>query len=227
MAAKKKGRKKASQKAKQPQWEAASYAIDQRLIKALAHELRVHILAILNDRMASPKELSEELEEGLSQVSYHVKVLKDLECIEMIKTEPRRGAVEHYYQASQKVFIPAWMMRLMPKTVQRGMFSDVLDDIEEDVSTSLSAGTFDKRPDWVVGRDPRKLDPKARERADELAGEFFEAWEELEVDSQARVASGETDPKELIDTTAVVLVYGSAQGKKLRPRKKRGKRKRR
>jgi DNA-binding transcriptional ArsR family regulator len=215
VAAKKKGRSKT----KKPQWEAVSYSVDQRLIKALAHELRVHILAIFNDRMASPKELSKELNEGLSQVSYHVKVLKDYDMIEMVKTEPRRGAVEHYYQASKKVFMPAWMMRLIPQSVQRSMFGDVLEDIEQDVSTSLQAGTFDKRPDWVVGRDPRNLDAKARERGDVIAARFFEEWEELEVESDARVASGEST--ETIPTTAVVLIFGSALGKKLKPRKKK------
>ena len=79
--------------------------MDQRLVKALAHPLRVEILTILNERMASPNELSKELEEGLSQVSYHVKVLKDFECIEMVKTEPRRGAVEHYYRATARAFL--------------------------------------------------------------------------------------------------------------------------
>ncbi len=48
--------------------------LDQRLIKALAHPLRVEILAILNERVASPNELAKGLGEGLSQVSYHVKV---------------------------------------------------------------------------------------------------------------------------------------------------------
>src|SRR5262249_46938477 len=84
--------------------------VDQRLVKALAHPLRVEILTILNERMASPNELSKELEEGLSQVSYHVKVLKDFECIEMVKTEPRRGAVEHYYRATSRAYLtdPDW-----------------------------------------------------------------------------------------------------------------------
>ena len=82
-----------------------STGVDQRLVKALAHPLRVEILTILNERMASPNELSKELEEGLSQVSYHVKVLKDFECIEMVKTEPRRGAVEHYYRATARAFL--------------------------------------------------------------------------------------------------------------------------
>ncbi len=223
MAVKKPSRPKGKGKAvKKRQREASSKTVDQRLIKALAHPLRVEILAILNDRMASPNELSKELEEGLSQVSYHVKVLKDFECIEMVKTEPRRGAVEHYYRASSKVFIPVWMMKLIPKSAQREMFGDVLADIEQDVGASLETGTFDKRPDWVVGRDPRILDGKGREDAEEAAAEFFERYEEIEGEAANRRAKGEGDG-ESIPTTAVVLVFGSALGKKLKPTKKRGK----
>lgn len=223
MAAKKPGRSKGKGKtAKKRQQEASSKTVDQRLIKALAHPLRVEILAILNDRMASPNGLSKELEEGLSQVSYHVKVLFDFECIEMVKTEPRRGAVEHYYRASNKVFIPVWVMKLIPKSAQREMFGDVLADIEQDVGTSLETGTFDKRPDWVVGRDPRILDSKGREDAEEAAAEFFERYEEIEGEAANRRAKGEGDG-ESIPTTAVVLVFGSALGKKLKPTKKRGK----
>lgn len=39
-------------------------SLNQRLIKALAHPLRVKLLAYLNDREWSPNELSEELNEG-------------------------------------------------------------------------------------------------------------------------------------------------------------------
>ena len=81
--------------------------IDQRLIKALAHPLRSDILAILNERVASPNELSQQLGEGLSQVSYHVKVLREFDCIELVKTEPRRGAVEHFYRAIKRSLLTA------------------------------------------------------------------------------------------------------------------------
>ena len=204
--------------------ETSSRSVDQRVIKALGHPLRVEILAILNDRMASPNELSKELEEGLSQVSYHIKVLKDFDMIHMVKTEPRRGAVEHYYRASTRVFIPVWVMKLMPKSAQRHMFSDVLADVEQDVGTSLETGTFDKRPDWVVGRDPRILDGVAREDAEELAAEFYERYEQLEVDSDRRRQKGEGEG-ESVPTTAVMLIFGSAEGKKLKSSKAKRKRK--
>ena len=95
--------------------------VDQRLVKALAHPLRVQILTILNERMASPNELSKELEEGLSQVSYHVKVLKDFECIEMVKTEPRRGAVEHYYRATARAYLSDKDWQNLPDSVKPGL----------------------------------------------------------------------------------------------------------
>jgi DNA-binding transcriptional ArsR family regulator len=215
MAAKKKGKMSKKQRR-----ETGSRFVDQRVIKSLAHELRVEILAILNDRMASPNELSKELGEGLSQVSYHVKVLKDYDMIELVKTEPRRGAVEHYYRASTKVMIPSWALKLLPKSAQRGVWGDVMADIEQDVGTSLETGTFDKRDDFVVGRDSRNLDGIARKAGEGLAAEFYERWEQLEVDTDRRIVNGESDG-EIHPTTAAVLIFGSAEGKKLKARKKK------
>ncbi len=73
--------------------------IDQGVVKALAHETRVEILRILNEREASPRQLAKLLDQSLTQVGYHVKWLSDSEVIQLARTEPRRGAVEHYYRA--------------------------------------------------------------------------------------------------------------------------------
>lgn len=220
MASTKPSKSKRSERAKKPKREAASKNVDQRLMKALAHPLRVEILAILNDRVASPNELSKELEEHLSQVSYHIKVLKDFEMIEMVKTEPRRGAVEHYYKACEEVFISSEQLKLMPKSVQAGVWGPVLADIEQDVGTSLEIGTFDKRSDIVVGRDSRILDGHGCEEAEKLAAEFYRRYKQLEVDSDQRRQKEEGDGKS-IPTTAAVLIFGSALGKRLKPSKGR------
>ena len=52
--------------------------IDQRLVRALAHPLRVQILEILGERVASPNWLSEELETGLTHVAYHTRTLRQV-----------------------------------------------------------------------------------------------------------------------------------------------------
>jgi DNA-binding transcriptional ArsR family regulator len=218
MAAKKGGQPKAKKKkTAKRQWEAAGPAVDQRLMKALGHPLRIGILTVLNDRMASPNELSKQLEEGLSQVSYHVKVLKDYEMIEMVKTEPRRGAVEHYYRAVSDVFLPSWQMKLMPKSGQRTAYSNVLIELEQDMCTSLETGTFDKRPDWVVARDRGVLDNQGREDAEEAAAEFLKRYKEIKGEAANRLAKGEGEP---VPTTAALLIFGSARSKKPKSEKK-------
>jgi DNA-binding transcriptional ArsR family regulator len=79
---------------------AAMLGPDPEVVKALNHPTRQQILAELRDRApapASPSELAGVLGEGLSQVSYHVKILRELGVLKLVRTEPRRGAVEHYY----------------------------------------------------------------------------------------------------------------------------------
>ena len=102
--------------------------VNQALVKSLAHELRAEILAILNERMASPNELAKELGEGLSQVSYHVKVLKDYEVIRLVKTEPRRGAVEHYYRATSRAYLTDRDWHELPDSVRVGMSADLFQE---------------------------------------------------------------------------------------------------
>jgi DNA-binding transcriptional ArsR family regulator len=200
-------------------------SLKQRLIKAMSHPLRVHILAYMNDRPWSPSELADELAEGLSQVSYHVKVLKDFELIEMTKTEPRRGAVEHYYKAIERVFMPSSITKQLPRSAQRGMFVDTIEDANKDVAASLKSGRFDKRDDYHVSYTPADLDGIACKAAEKLADKYVEDFIQLGADAAKRRANGEGD-EEHIPTSAVILVFGSEQAEKekapsRKPRKKK------
>src|SRR5688500_18924529 len=95
--------------------------IDQRLVKALGHPLRAQILTVLNERVASPNELAQETGEPLGNVSYHVRLLADLDCVELVRTEPRRGAVEHYYRAT----VPPWLDKSAWKSLPKSLRSSV------------------------------------------------------------------------------------------------------
>jgi DNA-binding transcriptional ArsR family regulator len=75
-------------------------SLEHSVAKAFAHPLRVRILGILNERVASPNLLSQELDQSLNLVAYHVRVLEKYRCIELVDTKQRRGATEHFYRAS-------------------------------------------------------------------------------------------------------------------------------
>lgn len=192
MAAKSKSKKK------------SSGGVDQRLVKALAHPLRVEILAILNERMASPNELSKELEEGLSQVSYHVKVLKDFECIEMTKTEPRRGAVEHYYRATARAFLSDKDWKTLPDSVKPGMSAAVVRMVIDEVISALNAGTFDSREERHLSFTPGHVDEQGWKESVDLVNETLEKVIKIHAASAKRLAkSGE----EGIPATAVLMNF--------------------
>ncbi len=197
-----------------------STGVDQRLVKALAHPLRVQILAILNERMASPNELSKELEEGLSQVSYHVKVLKDFECIEMVKTEPRRGAVEHYYRATERAFISDRDWQGLPDSVKPGVSSSALRMIVEDVVGAIDGGTFNARDDVHMSWTPGVVDEQGWSESVELVEATLKQVVAIHAGSAKRLAkSGE----EGIPATVVLMNFeGLAPEAKPAQRGKKG-----
>src|SRR5438477_543648 len=52
---------------------------DPRYVKAMSHPLRVRILAMLDERTASPVELAGWLRASLGTVAYHVRTLERIE----------------------------------------------------------------------------------------------------------------------------------------------------
>jgi DNA-binding transcriptional ArsR family regulator len=203
--------------------DAKKLSLNQRLIKALAHPLRVKLLAFLNEGEWSPNELSEELGEGLSQVSYHINVLEDFEMIEMTKTEPRRGAVEHYYRAVERAYIPSEMAKRIPKSGQQVIANDILEAIDLDVGDSTKSGKFYERDDSHASYTPASLDEQGCAEANELADEFVTRFLGIAAKSAGRRATGEGDG-EHIALSAALLVFPSEHGEKKRARaKKQGK----
>lgn len=75
-----------------------SEKIDSRLTKAIAHPLRLQVLALANQRTISPSEFSEEMRAPLSTVAYHFRKLADLGFLELVEEVPKRGSKEHRYR---------------------------------------------------------------------------------------------------------------------------------
>jgi DNA-binding transcriptional ArsR family regulator len=69
---------------------------DPRFVKAMSHPLRVRILAMLDERQASPNQLAGWLDASLGTVAYHVRTLLACGLIALMIETRVRGAVEHH-----------------------------------------------------------------------------------------------------------------------------------
>jgi DNA-binding transcriptional ArsR family regulator len=137
-------------------------------VKALNHPVRVKALTILTEKVASPKEISAQIEIPLSNVSYHVRVLDELGPVEIVEEESVRGSVAHFYKAVERPLIdnPDWE-KLSPKV--RSAFSGyVIETLMSDAASSLAAGVFDQREDRHLSRTPLTLDEKGWRRVSEI-----------------------------------------------------------
>ena len=70
----------------------------------MAHPLRYELLLKLNGRTASPNELSKEVDASVGTVSYHIRLLEQMGFAELVDEKLRRGAVEHFYRATQRAW---------------------------------------------------------------------------------------------------------------------------
>jgi DNA-binding transcriptional ArsR family regulator len=148
-------------------------AIDQRIMKALSHPLRVRMLTLLNQKVSSPSELAEELDEPLGNVSYHMRFLADLNMVRLVRTEPRRGAVEHYYEALEPPLISDDDWAELPVALRRALSDSTLSNVARDLKGAAAAGGFD-RPNIHLSRTALLLDEQGW---DDLAGVLAEVLE--------------------------------------------------
>jgi DNA-binding transcriptional ArsR family regulator len=178
-------------------------AVDSRLAKALAHPLRVQLLAALNQGVASPNELAKKLDEPLTNVSYHVRMLHDLGTIELVETEPRRGALEHYYRAVVRPFFADREWKRLPRNA-RGSISDaVLQLVWDDAAEAIKSGLFDEREDRHLSRTVLAVDEQGWEELNELLAETLDRAMQIQVESAGRATKddGETSSVNLVMMT--------------------------
>lgn len=118
--------------------------VDQNLIRALAHPLRVKILQVLGEETSSPVQLSALLEEPIGSIAYHTKVLAARDCIELVETRPVRGAVEHFYKAKPHMVLKAQSWRKTPPALRSEIVGSSLHEFTTRALAALQAGTSEE-----------------------------------------------------------------------------------
>lgn len=179
--------------------------LDKNLVAALSHPLRVRILEVLYSKVSSPREIAEELDAKVGDVSYHVAKLRDLGALELVRTEPRRGTLKHFYRATIRSWVDDDVMGQLPPAVRREIFFEFLNNFWPRVRSAAEHGGFD-RPDAHVSRSPLDLDEEGYQEVVDLLAGVLEQLTAIEARVFDRRAAGES-PEEGIRTDVMMLHY--------------------
>src|SRR3712207_5985124 len=133
---------------------------DPRVIKALTHPLRIQILRAHEERTASASELADEIGAPLGNVSYHVRQLHGLGLIKLVKKTPRRGAIEHHYEALAQAPISDEAWAGAPGTVRDSVLGTSLSELAAAVNSAAVGGGF-SRTEAMLACESVELDDKA------------------------------------------------------------------
>ncbi len=144
--------------------------VDQRLVRALAHPIRVEIFRILERGPKSPKQISDQIDELLGNVSYHMKVLLDYDFVELVDNIPRRGAVEHVY-ALKRGGVGSRDWQEVPPSVRTSAVGNALAGFMDRAIAALDAGTVESREGSGVNWFPLIVDETGWEELRKMLGE--------------------------------------------------------
>jgi DNA-binding transcriptional ArsR family regulator len=183
--------------------------VNPQLAAALAHPTRVGIMSILVEGPASPKQLAEAIDEPLNNVTYHVKQLRELACIELDHTERRAGGrvIERFYRATQRAYFDEQAWELLSDSERLGLVWSILRLMSKDISTAMTSGTFFDDYATNLTRSPMTVDAEGWDEITELVGQ---ATDDLfTIEERVRQRSEERGEKAEIQAKVHMLHFRS------------------
>lgn len=164
-------------------------AITRRIAKAVAHPLRVRILAALNEAEMGPAEFTRRNPDvDLRDVSQHFRRLRDMDCIELVGRRPGRGG-ERVYRAVRRAMFDLSTWQAVPPERRRGVTGEVLSTYLNRVAQAAETGTLDTREErWVSWTFLQFDEPGWNEYIDSLEAVFARSLE-LGVEAPLRLAA--------------------------------------
>ena len=187
----------------------AGQTSEARIAKALAHPLRARILQRLGERVASPGDLAVELGAPLGVVSYHVRMLRDYECVELVRTEPRRGALQHFYRATARPNLDESQWRTLPSGLRRELTGETIQSLVNDLAQAADGGKLED-PEVVLTRTPLELDERGWRKLNKLLARTHEQALAIAAESSARRNEGTSDG--VFGTEVGILHFRRASG---------------
>ena len=191
----------------------APQAADQadRLARSVAHPLRMRILYLLGRRVGGRRDIAEELGAKPADVGYHLGVLRDCGTIELVRTERRGSAEQHFYRSMTRIEMTDEEWAAAPDVARRTVVGVALDQVSDDVGAAAATGGFD-RDDVHVSLTRFDLDEQGHRELSDLLGETLEWAMAIQSQSISRRAAG-GDTVEQVRSELVMLHFLPAGGR--------------
>lgn len=166
--------------------------ISPRLAAAMSHPTRVSAISILSERVASPRQIAAEIGEPLNNVTYHVNQLRELGCIELVRTDAVRGGrvTEHFYRASRRAYFDDRAWAVLTEKERYGVILAIVKMISKDIATAMAAGTFLQGGDAHATRSLMPVDDEGWTEVIEVIERATNELFEVEERVAARGAEG-------------------------------------
>lgn len=181
--------------------------MDPRLVFALSHTVRAHVLVVLNEKVSSPSAVGKEIGVSAAYINYHFEELAREGLIELVRVEPRRGAKEHFYRARRTLVFDDQAWDSLPETFKAGITGNTLRLVYDQVAEALEAGTFTARSEMHLSMVSMPLDARGFGEIGALLRETLEKIKAVKAESAERLAqSGE----ETIPATVALIGFETA-----------------
>lgn len=162
-------------------------SVDELVAYVVQHPIRVDALAILNERVASPSQIARQIGIGLSKVGNHVKAPYDAGCIELVRTEANRGAIEHFDRASLRPHISDAEWAKLSEPARREISALVFQAVVAEGLGALRSGKFDSRLNRHLSWRIMNLDEEGWEELTTEKAESLERIEAIQARADARM----------------------------------------
>lgn len=137
----------------------------------------------------SPTQVARELEAERKEVSYHIRKLREFHCVEEVDQRIVRGAVEHFYRATEQHMIDTEEWGELAETdpqMAEALTDEFMQGIVDDYTESRRAGVVALDEEFWIVRKPLLLDPEGVREALEASKEYEDAMTDIAARSAER-----------------------------------------
>ena len=153
--------------------------INRDMALALAHPMRIQILAELNKRKMSPSGFSKLFDEKLQTVSYHFRFLQKLDLIEEVEIRSVRGAIEHFYLATKRVLFDGKAWNDLPPSIKAKVSGQTVSDFLAAIALAMLGETFDSSDERMAVWLQKRLDKQGWREAVAAERELVRKMEQI------------------------------------------------